>query len=537
MNKNTIEQCERTIRDVCAGRSCLDSCISRMRAAGRCRARRPPHPAARSRNAFKIVAALCALVALAAFSLLFGEVVCEWNGQAYVCSGFGDEIIVQPGDPYPGQDVVTNFYGCCTNCTAIPPQALSNLLLEVRSDLMDVYRSAESALGYIAASGTSVSHKLEEIAGYQNSGYYQSQTGVLEKWASISNYLITVDNDQTRVVRTGIGFPDANSTYKTRWLSANDAIYLYANQSEKPYLERVVTNLNSSRDSCNEIIASSRSSVNLIDGILPELAKAPECSGSGGSSSNSCSQVTGRWCTEEQGEAMIDLLREQRDYLISISNYLESVDSHLGGIYRTFMNLRGGIPSESELDQSWQDIYLSNSTGSFDYGYTNVMERIELLLYGISGVGTNDSGFTSADNPFDEGESTAQNEYDRTMAQFDDLGSSFETGGEDVQSLFDRLVRFFQAFQNLVGSVLDPGTSLVGSFSFQLSTNDFDVPSLVTSEDVGIANTLQATCRVGMSALYWIVAGIIGIKFYVWFFAKVLFFLKWAWELLNGLFS
>lgn len=534
MNRQTIEQCERIIRDVCAGRSCLDTCIARIRAAGRCRACRPPAPAARPRNALKIVAALGALVALAALSLL-AEVVCEWNGQAYVCSGFGEEIIVKPGDPNNiGQEIVTNYYGCCTNCTAIAPDVLSNLLMVARGYANQARDLAGDLYGDLYYMSEQVDNKLDEISGYQNSGYFEDQTGVSDKWASISNYLLTVDNDQTRVVRTGTGFPTGGGTYKARWLSANDAIYLYANNSEVPQLNDTKRSIDDSiTPKVRDIENASAFVVDTIDEILPQLAKAPDCS----SLSNGCSGVAGRWCTEEQGDAIINLLREQVDYLLSISNYLHSVDLHLGGLYRTFMSLRGGIPAEESLDNTWQDIYLSNTTGSFAYGYTNVMERIELLLYGLSGVGTNDTGFTSAENPFDEGEDTAQNEYDRTMEKFEDVENSYELGGVRMQSLWDRLVLFFNAFQHLVGQALEPNTGLVGSFSFQLSTNDFDVPSLTTGQEVGFANTLQSICRVGMSALYWIFAGVVGIKFYMWFFSKVLFFLKWAWELLHGLFS
>lgn len=534
MNRHTIEQCVRTICDVCAGRSCLDSCIARIRAAGRCRACRPPSSAARSRNALKVAAALGTLVAFAAFSLLFGEVVCEWNGQAYVCSGFGEEVIVRPGDPnIIGPEVITNVYGCCTNCTAIPPSQLSNLLNQVKYSLEDIRQNRDYFEASFDNSIASLRSKIDEIDGYQNSGYLQDQTGQYEKWASVSNYLLTVDNDQTRVVRTGTGFPTAGPTYKARYLCANDAIYLYATGYEKPRLENELVSVNEIRGEYVRILTHADSGVQMIDDILPLLAATPDCS----SLSNGCSGVTGRWCTEEQGNALIALLEEQRQYLLSISNHLHSVDLHLGGLYRTFMTLRGGIPAEDNLDKPWQDIYLSNTTGSFSYGYTNIAERIELLLYGLSGVGTNDTGFTSAHNPFDEGEETAQNEYDRTMDKFEDVENSYELGGVRIQSLWDRLVLFFGAFQHLVGSALEPNTGLVGSFSFQLSSNDFDVPSLSTGQDVGFANTLQSVCRVGMSALYWIAAGIIGVKFYVWFFAKVLFFLKWAWELLHGLFS
>lgn len=533
MNENTIEQCERTIRDVCAGRSCLEECIARVRAAGRCRACRPPSPAARSRNAIKIAAAAVALVALAAFSLLFAEVRCEWTGEEYQCSGFGDEIIVEHGDPLQYPEVVTNIYGCCTNCTAIPPSDLSNLLNRVKYDLEDITQNRQNFNEMFDSTVEGLRSKISEIEGYQNTGYLPNLYDSFAKWQSISNYLRTVDNDQTRVVRSIRGFSSPNASQRQVILSANDAIYLYATGYEKPLLEHEKDTVNQFKGEYVRILTHADTCIEDIDHILPLLAATPDCS----SLSNGCSGVTGRWCTEEQGDALIALLEEQKRYLISVSNYLHSIDLHVAGIYQTFMSLRGGIPAENQLDKSWQDIYLSNSTVSFDYGYTNVMERIELLLYGISGVGTNDNGFTSAANPFDEGEETAQNEYDRTLDKFKDFENSFETGGDDMRSLWDRLKLFFTAFSSLVGSALEPDTSIVGSFSFQLSSNDFDVPSVTTGANVGFANTLQSICRTGMAALYWIAAALIGIKFYVWFFAKVLFFLKWSWELLNGLFS
>lgn len=494
---------------------------------------------------------------------LRADVVCTWNGTEYICSGEGSAVRVVGGGSGGGDSVVTNIVGVCTNCVAMSPEYVADWKAEAvriigtEGDYDGLLENARNTVTYsqVIQSYLAAYTNTYPVSGLQ---YASGSTASYPLLAQITNFLssvsstskpVTVANNVTGTTREQVlDFPGNNNTkHGLAWRQKYMACYDGAATAYNDVAQSANSSVFAAQDietQATAIQSGLRTLRTMVDGLSDEECTAQyspgdgsggEGSGGGGSLTN---QVNGNWCTYDQGEAIKELLtdikkweKDQISYLQSVSNYLFSIDASIkSALFSRYTH----IPTESNMGDTWQDVYLAGQPTQWGYEPTNILQRIELLIYGMSGVGTNNTDVAEATGVDPDEAETAGDEANEAI---DELSVGDSAATSDVRSIMDALTSFFRTFNGLTGDRFS-GQTAMGSYSVEIGERRYDVPALaIDQESSNMANVVQSACRAFLTCAYLLFAVFCGWRFYVLFLGAVVKYAKWAQELLSSLFA
>ena len=545
--RNEIARAVRAVRAACFGRACLAKCAKRMTAAAPLRRRM------RCGGAAFAVAALL-LLGYSARAV----VTCTWNGSGYTCSGEGDVVEVIGGITGGGEgSIVTNVVGVCTNCVAMSPEYVAGwkdtaleiigqdgeydgLLEDCRnaitySQLIQSYLSVYTNSVPLSGMGGDASFSRDSATNFLHSvGFYAGETPKNKAAATAKSLYTNPNSTSTTTVRRYIdAYESAAIAYNDFAPSANSSIY--AAQDIETNAVKVQTGLRSLRSMVEDL-----SDEECTAQYVPGDGEGSGGEGSGGGSLTN--QVSGNWCTYDQGEAIKELLNDIKQWSERQTNYLRAISNRVVSIDETIKNALftsyTHIPTEEELQTSWQELYLTGSNPNFPgYASTNIVARIELLLAGISGVLTNVSDYASQEDFADESLDST-NLVENAMGDFTNQFANVMQGrAASSRSVGDSLIRLYQKFRTWSGTPFSTET-LINSYSVEFESGKaVDVPGFsAPATTLPWANLIRVICRSAMSVIWILMTVAVFVRFQIAFFQWCFKYVKWAVEVLQGLF-
>lgn len=469
----------------------------------------------------------------AAFAVSFNlaaDVYCTWNGNGYVCSGSGDNVWIGPsvvGDSY--YDVATNVYGQCTNCLHMSVEEMITFKGQAQMLLFHI----NSNLGMIRATAQQESQTIgQEWTYIENAPYLVYDETTFRNGAIMTNFIFSIavpyGGHFLSAADSVVPHSSAGQTTVNRvWVSAWDGAVEYGKQ-----VQPVLYQANNALATIDNEAAEAQLRMSQLTGLVSDLPEEPCCenvTNDLGQVTNGCNNVyQGRWCTEEQGDAIIRLLGEidtwtERNFyqLTNISASVKRIQSTLDSVY--FHS--AGVPADTD----WAFTYFAQEQTDW-YNPSNVLERIELLLYGM--VGGSNSVAAVAGDPDDV-------DPDELRSALDDLATDAEDAEQPIRSFGTSLLHFFQAL-SLDDDQLRLNEQLTDDVSLRLNGRDYTVPGLVSTDNQDTLDNWKLFvqfARAFCQCFYGIVSAFAVFYWWVWFSQKAATFIKWAQELLSGLFS
>lgn len=521
-----VRYARRHITECCYGRPCLEDCLRRLGASLPPRACaggwRPPRWA-------KLLV-LVAVLAVAVFAALHAcaDVRCIWDGDTYVCSGDGNRVEViggGSGDPV----VVTNFWGVCTNCVAMSPDSCRTLKQGLIYGSEDALSRIRSVFSDSVSVLQSINALQSDISTFRFLGSTAMGNGAT--WEELTNYVFSVDNSQTLILKERIPSSAPSAAYRRAWFAYNNGIYDYAQtlasslDSQYAFVSSIEYNAADAEVYVSNVKAAANDMV--CDECQPEYEPGgpPPGGGSGGGSD------TGRWCTEEQGEAIIELLGDLKTWAERQHSQLSSISNYVRSSYET---LRSGLFSDYTAiprGEDWQTLYLQGQPTGWGYEPTNILQRIEVLLYGISGISTNVSERLEDTTP--SAEDTVDDVSDATASIVTDAD------GTSATTLGNAVVNFFRAFSPRTKNY-QGGEEIIAEVSIKVGDDTHYVPAMRLGSSGFLVDTMTAvkTFVNGFcSVLFWVGGAFVIFRFWAWFSAWCIRLSKWAVELCTSLFA
>lgn len=504
---------------------------------------------------FAIVFFLGWLLSISCFAHGNANITCSWdadlnNGTAGQASGqFGFTCYATCPEDCDNDDG-TDDNCSCTNCVAMSPQEMKqfkassldyidlilNRVLECRSTITNV----------ISKIRVELYEPLDEMVV----SYY---SGSLSDYVSMTNFVSDISS-----------LVDDSNPVKVAYNSAknkgnNDVLYdvgcwngslQYANDVKSKSVSYMT-----SLETANNRLLFVNTGLNDIRDEIEHLPDTP-CKGSScpplddGNGNGSAFQ--GDWCTVAQGDAIIDFLQDVSGYVESIDHYCKNIRDSVDRLFLSFINFAytpyTAIPKTLYTGQftnkNWKTYYLEAGDSGFQFGYsaTNVLNRIELLLYGLAGVGEDDVDAPSSILDATADGNSISNAIDGVNGFFSGLASDFDSEGKQVMvdSFLNSLETFFDTFKfNVSPSAdLDTSTSFSPAYTFSIGDASIDIPAITSSEEgVQIFNNFKLVVRSCFAVLWLTIAAISVFRYWAWVSSWVIKFSKWATELVSALFG
>lgn len=484
-------------------------------------------------KAFPLIATLLLTLTLHA------EVICIWDGNGYTCSGSGTQVnVIGGGELAP---VVTNGVGVCTNCAAISPDQLCALADQIETQAGYIKQATDTIMDKASIVQDSIEVHRNDIDTFR---LFTVPIFSPDEIYAVTNYAFTSTNLQAQAMRRTFSnrddfWDDGLSEFQVVVGAAN-GVYYYANNTVLPQLNSYYQDVS---DISGQAAIANSAAWTITDELLPELREGCNAcqagigSGGGGGSSggtNSNGTVTGDWCTFDQGEAIKRLLSELSNYVARCEGRLLGISNNTAIIIQSIKDAiyspYNAIPEAAGLGgQTWQDVYLQGADTPWGYESTNYLARIELLLYGLSGVGTN-STFMGEDEDF------SQADQDLNALKNSLGGIRSDADGTQAETLGQAVVNFFNAFTPTT-KALDDGDELLPEIPYSLGGEEYMVPGInATGRNVQLYNTLQPFVRGTCTAVYFFIGALSVFFYWRWFAEKCVAFSKWAIELVGTLF-
>lgn len=418
-----------------------------------------------------------------------------------------------------GGSVVTNWLGGCTNCTAITPEELTAGMDSIIAKCNDIYNLSQQTLHVIDLGRDRLDKFIADIDTFRrhpSEGLPPTflNGSQLPLYESFTNYIITVDNTQTSLVRSIQGDNDWDPlAYKaTKVMSYSVGIYDYAKNYARPYLD------DSIRRDYNEINANTESTIVTaasLQSIAERYRDLPACGSPAGpgfpGGSNAIAGCSCAW-TKEQVGALVD-------YVDHIDGDQHKRFQQLGVIVNTVTNFDARFDSYARLvsgvlyndativvddgENSWSNVYRRGHSDLYDYDRSNILQRIELLLFGVT---YNTS--TNWGDSVDSIEGTASEVRSKITQTEDNIRSESENLKGDIELVQEKLTTF-------LGHLNFFGEGNLGEFALTdpitvFDAYDFEVTSRGFASDL---SNLQQISRTAFQILYWVGAAL----FMIWF--------------------
>jgi hypothetical protein len=445
---------------------------------------------------------------LAIFALLASvltaraELSVEWiDDNTIRVSGYGYTVVTNV--------VYTNSLGTCTNCVQISPEQM----LLYKTEILTACDSGLDILNAIKGDAYSIwtncSSQIDEI------GTFQKFDDAPVEWSStfnvpFTNYVYTVDNSQTMLDRQVRVVLNNNASFN-RWASYNNGIYDYATQYVTPILDEC------GRSASTIIQNSLDAEVELrtVKSLVSSMSEtACECQGDGagscpnpdgGGDSGYCPCVEQLDAIKDYVEHIDDDFHVQLQNMSDVTNFIPRMDAYAKIISGVLYN--DGTIVVDDGENSWSNVYRRGESDLYDYDKSNILQRIELLVFGLTSlssstnwgnVGDVESDVLDVQEKIEDvGEVIAQNHQD--------ISTNINTIKGKIQSLFNTL-NFFGAGSLSEFALNDPYTiQHFGNYSFEVTSNDV--------ESLGALRSIFRTC---FQVFYWVSGICFMIFFWYW---------------------
>lgn len=421
----------------------------------------------------------------------------EWiDDNTIVVSGIGDGYVVT--------NVVTNAYGSCTNCVNISPDQLRQYKSDILSSCDDADYELELAQFSLSAITTRCMVMQDEIPTFRRIASYPGGTSPTQSQLDeYTNYVYSVDNTQTRLDISHSGSRLRSSAS----VSYNNGVYDYATGYVLPMVQ----------DTYNDSVMvysnvdTAKSKLVTIRNVVNSMSEEP-CECSGGSCSNSNSSASGDCPCAEQMDAILDYVKHidddfhvQLENMADVTNFIPRMDAYAKTVSGVLYN--NGTIVVDDGDNSWSNVYRRGESDLYDYDKSNILQRIELLVFGLTSL----SSSTNWGHVGDVESDVVDVQY--KMDEIDDVISenhetikgNINTIKGKLQSLFNTL-NFFGAGSLSEFALTDPFTvSHFGNYTIE-----------VRSSNVDSLQSLRNVFRTCFQVFYWVSGICFMIAFWYW---------------------
>lgn len=419
-----------------------------------------------------------------------------YTGRAELTVEWIDEnTIVVNGYGY-GNETNETALGSCTNCLAISPDEMRR----IKSIILSTLDSVVSNLDNIVEICNSINGRIDTITS-DISGF--RSFGASAVYADYTNYVGSAVNAQTTLdvsYMRSLGYDVSSvpgAANRARFVSYNDGIYDYANSVVSPELSSVQSQI----DGIFEESSTIQTKFNTIASIVNSITEESCQSCGGGTNDNSCTSCP----CEEQWATLLDYIRhidddQHRRYiqLHDISNRVFNIDK----AFDSYAKLVSGVLYQDATivvddgENSWSNVYNTGHSQLYDYDKSNILQRIELLLYGLVSNTSTNWGSVTSDVSSDVED--MQDTIDDVKASVADANTEYTS---EVNTISQKITALFNALNFF-------GAGSLGNFSYgepmQFDVYDFQF-DFTNAADF---RPLQQVCRTALQIFYW-TAGVV----------------------------
>lgn len=432
--------------------------------------------------------------------------------------------------------VYTNSLGTCTNCVQISPEQMHAYKTEIISRCDNTDNYLDDIVGYSYDIQNAVQAIQNDISTFRKFGSSPLNNLNVQERSSFTSYVYSVENVQTRLDRQNKPFGNSSTGSDTRWASYNNGIYDYSNTYLLPQLDSV-------NSKCGDIQTSANSaklyvsSIRSIVGSMSETACSCQGDGAGtcpapGGGSSDCPCAEQLDAIKDYVEHIDDDFHVQLRNMSVVTNFIPRMDS--------YAKLVSGVLYQDgtiQLDdgESWTNVYFSGESEMYSYDKSNILQRIELILFGIAHSTTNfASDVISSTNYLDD--VAAHNVTNQFNEFSSDSTNSFLFAKSRLQSKVDSIksISAMFVFWGTAGSDSPFTLGYVPNLDGTNGGQYIEVGSGFLGSEV---SRFRQLCRYGFQ-LIWATSFLFLIwLFYVRIFKYVLIFLKYAFEWINEAFA
>lgn len=429
--------------------------------------------------------------------------------------------------------VVTNYLGSCTNCLAISSEEMhaikTRIINKIDTDVLGILGSVSNYANYCQSK---LGYLNTDIGSFRRFTTAPDGSPSQSDFEAFTNYVYSVDNTQTSLDKQHR--LQSGSSARRAIISYNNGIYDYANN--------ILSDLNEMYERVNYIcddvpvVADHVLTVrSIVDSITEEDCNCS--SGSGGS----CDSA-GCPC-QEQMESILDYLDHIDDdqhkryvQLTGISNHVSNVDTALDSYAKLVSRV---LYNDSAIvlgdDETWTNVYFSGESENYSYDKSNILQRIELILFGMAHSTTNFSiDASSVTNQLDD---TAANNVTNQFNEFSsDSTNSFLNAKEKIEAKVNSIksISAMFVFWGSAGSYSPFTLGYVPNLDGTGGGQYIEVGNGFLGSEV---SRFRQLCRYGFQ-LIWATSFLFLIwLFYVRLFKYVVIFLKYAFEWINEAFA
>lgn len=391
-----------------------------------------------------------------------------------------------PGNDAPHETVVTNFFGTCTNCVNISPSELRDFKVSIAavcSNARDLYNDtlqlAQSIQEICINAVDEISHYVRfditaQTSISMSSNYYNE---VVRQNPSDYSYVHGTQGRLTHDYFSELGGDQGSTAVRGGRLrmvvAYSNAIYDYGNYAEAPTYSQIRAKAAQIETNAANELGVFDAIENLVDSLSEEPCQCSDgsCSPGGGGSGSGGTSFD---CPcKEQLEALKSYTSSiahdvhlQYEHLVEMKAHLGSIDSQLksyaDAITSVFLN-DGTIFVDSGAN-SWSNVYVNGYSELYGYNKSNILQRIELLLYGLA--------FASSSSTNAEIEiSVIEDSNERLDSAFDDALSTIDEVNEDYES---HVSSVGSALRDLWSNLNFLGAGQLQNFSLMEPTRVFD---------------------------------------------------------------
>ena len=463
-------------------------------------------------------------VVLMCFSLTVrAELNVEW---------IDDNTIIVTGYGY-GNETNETVLGSCTNCLAISPAEMAAIKSRISDLLIDLETEVRGGFSLAQLITNRIDETLGDIATFRRFTTAPDGSPTQSDFDIFTNYVYTVDNSQTSLDRQHT--IQSGSSARRSIISYNNGIYDYATSVVSPDLSSTRADALSILDHEENTLTKIRAIDSVVSGITEESCSS--CGG--GSNSSDCSSCP----CEEQWDALLDYVKhidEDQHKRFTQLHYISNRVYNIDHAFDSYAKLVSGVLyNDSTIvlgdDESWTNVYFSGESENYSYDKSNILQRIELILFGMAHSSTNfSSDALSVTNHVND---TSANNVTNQFNDFSsDSTNSFLSAKEKLEAKVNSIkaISSMFVFWGTAGADAPFTLGYVPNLDGTNGGQYIEVGSDFLGSEV---SRFRQLCRYGFQ-LIWATSFLFLIwLFYVRLFKYVVIFLKYAFEWINEAFA
>lgn len=496
----TLANAIRSVRLYCSGRACFATCLARL-----------------------------ARISLVFMPLYLNALDVVWiDSNTVQISGVGNEW-------NENTTVVTNYIGTCTNCVAIS-----------RFDLDRLCDSIDTSIDGIRSQIANINYLIQDCRFQINDE--QADISKFDKFfgttsAQIQEELVNLQPSTQKTLTTAFlnnELSGSTSIVNLRRLVAyNNGIYDYATQRINPAL----SNYDISLSSISASVSVVSNHVDTIENVNVQLKAVPICSNEPQFVAPTNGHSGCSWTVEQCSTVvsvlsdMKTLLGDQFKTIIAISNHVASIDSSFASYAEFIKNAlfqSGGTIRLSD-GEDWETVYNLEHADGYDYNHSNILQRIELILYGLTRTNSTDTISGDAD-PVDGAETAISDIQYASDSANQQIVNKFSSAEDTFRSINEKWRQIMLRFSGL--NQQSSGTAFrLFSFERNNSNDNWLDDVYLSSDDMDTISRARAFTRPAFTIVYWFAAAVIVWTFYTRVFTYIWKAIQWILEYTSSLFD